>query len=249
MVPRGSPKASAVRKRWLNVKTALFAGWVALLLVLALSKSRTRRRAGSFFDGGLQFHTPIASLIGEWHQCDNSCPTARDGVCNEGRPAEGEDPIAFGLQRVNVTCDLGTDCADCGPWHFYGRTDWARDWHPVADLRARNVSLVTRRVGQPQPYLFGYTDSSIDVDVSGQMDYRGATFEPQLNRFWYEILENRCTFATDTDAQSLGGAELSEQMHRGRLEPSQLGLRDRGAYRRLVLDVGANFGYYTLMAA
>lgn len=51
---------------------------------------------------------------------------ARDGVCDEGRApvrprraaAHEAAQRAAGLPPgvVAVHCDLGTDCADCGPW-------------------------------------------------------------------------------------------------------------------------------------
>lgn len=39
------------------------------------------------------------------------------------------------------TCDLGTDCTDCGPWTLpQGTDEQALHWHPVADIRAKDVS-------------------------------------------------------------------------------------------------------------
>jgi hypothetical protein len=35
--------------------------------------------------------------------CDNTCPYANDGVCDDG-----------GDKSVNHVCQLGTDCSDCG---------------------------------------------------------------------------------------------------------------------------------------
>jgi hypothetical protein len=41
-----------------------------------------------------------------------ACLQARDGVCDEGRRG---NITAAG--RVSwVSCDVGTDCHDCGPW-------------------------------------------------------------------------------------------------------------------------------------
>ena len=40
---------------------------------------------------------------------------ANDGVCDEGRGL-GKDPRRPAYERVEVHCDLGTDCADCGEW-------------------------------------------------------------------------------------------------------------------------------------
>lgn len=44
--------------------------------------------------------------------CLDTCFKARDGVCDDGRFLPN---ITRGL-AVSVQCDLGTDCADCGPW-------------------------------------------------------------------------------------------------------------------------------------
>ena len=35
--------------------------------------------------------------------CDDSCPFANDGVCDDG-----------GKDSLNDVCQLGTDCNDCG---------------------------------------------------------------------------------------------------------------------------------------
>lgn len=37
-------------------------------------------------------------------QCTNTCVTANDGECDDG-----------GANSLYSICDLGTDCADCGP--------------------------------------------------------------------------------------------------------------------------------------
>ena len=47
------------------------------------------------------------------------CGQAKDGICNDGRVKKkpGEPvPISNGADFAFVLCDLGTDCADCGPW-------------------------------------------------------------------------------------------------------------------------------------
>ena len=44
--------------------------------------------------------------------CDDSCPTAKDGVCDDGR----HYPNMTAGRETYVACDLGTDCSDCGPW-------------------------------------------------------------------------------------------------------------------------------------
>jgi hypothetical protein len=54
--------------------------------------------------------------------CEDSCPgRAGDGVCNEGRPHAKADAPPEKLAILEVHCDLGTDCSDCGPWVRSGR--------------------------------------------------------------------------------------------------------------------------------
>lgn len=53
----------------------------------------------------------------ETHErCDNSCPMANDGKCDDGRNWKQHQQQAY----ASVGCDLGTDCKDCGPWKLHG---------------------------------------------------------------------------------------------------------------------------------
>jgi len=73
--------------------------------------------------------------------CHDSCATAKDGICQEGRPGVGPGgfPSYDELDLPHrVFCDLGTDCSDCGPWRFKGPKD-ALFWTPVRDLQKENV--------------------------------------------------------------------------------------------------------------
>ena len=45
---------------------------------------------------------------------------ANNGVCDEGRKEVASEPNKF----MQVLCDLGTDCADCGPWQPSGPVSW-----------------------------------------------------------------------------------------------------------------------------
>lgn len=48
--------------------------------------------------------------------CDDSCSAARNGKCDDGRQGNVSQPWLDGQVAWNhVRCDLGTDCADCGP--------------------------------------------------------------------------------------------------------------------------------------
>ncbi|KAL6784221.1 hypothetical protein ACKKBG_A05315 [Auxenochlorella protothecoides x Auxenochlorella symbiontica] len=146
--------------------------------------------------------------------CENTCPTARDGVCQDGRPGPGSNATSFYETLHPVVCDLGTDCADCGPW-VTTATPEALAWAPVALLRTAETKLLVRRVASPAGYIFGITDPELDTDVSRHVNGTGL-FEPVLTLLWHQLLAN-C------------------------VQPD--------GSRRLVVDVGANFGYYTLMAA
>jgi hypothetical protein len=105
--------------------------------------------------------------------CADTCGTARDGVCDEGRPAAGalpNTPPSGGYW--NVTCDLGTDCNDCGAWTSAGTAE-AAAWRPVAEILAAGYSLRAKAAAfspnlpdRPAAFVFGYTDPLHDVDVS-----------------------------------------------------------------------------------
>lgn len=115
--------------------------------------------------------------------CTNTCPTARDGVCQDGRPGPGVDAEAFYATARNVTCDLGTDCADCGAWVTDASSE-ALAWAPVARLRDAGNTLLVKRVASPAGYLFGITDPALDTDVSRKVDATGV-FEPILTMIWW----------------------------------------------------------------
>jgi hypothetical protein len=51
-----------------------------------------------------------------YERCDNSCPSANDGKCDDGRNWKQHQEQTY----ATVGCDLGTDCKDCGPWKFHG---------------------------------------------------------------------------------------------------------------------------------
>ncbi|KAG2485238.1 hypothetical protein HYH03_016024 [Edaphochlamys debaryana] len=124
----------------------------------------------------------------------------------EGHPAVSE-----------LLCDLGTDCADCGPWNGTVPTGWEPHDGPVAWLRAEhNASLFVRTTDTPRPFLAAITHHQADPDVSAMLWHYGA-MEGGVTRVLHWMLEGQC-------------------------EPPK-------GRRRTVLDVGANFGYYTIQSA
>lgn len=97
--------------------------------------------------------------------CTNTCPTAHDGVCDDGRQQQTNPEIDYST----VTCDLGTDCGDCGPFEFSG-PKFALDWAPIAETRAKGITVRVKRAVfddlERPSFLFAYTDPAQDVDVS-----------------------------------------------------------------------------------
>ncbi|EFN60043.1 hypothetical protein CHLNCDRAFT_133271 [Chlorella variabilis] len=158
------------------------------------------------------------------HKCEDSCAGfTRNGVCNEGRATVQN---AWSRQRVEqdpanaaleVLCDLGTDCGDCGPW-LHTATDAALKWRPIKEIRAAssNFSVFVRQTVTPRPFFIAYTDPQKDVDVSAYI-HNHALFEHGFTWIWHNLLKGECI--------------------------------DQEDQRRLVVDVGANFGYYSLLAA
>lgn len=157
--------------------------------------------------------------------CTDTCTHARDGVCQEGRAGRGPAATGDGTGPFEVLCALGTDCSDCGPWRYVGPA-YGLEWDPVRDLRERGVTLNVRATKTPLPFWMPYTDPAADIDVSGQMADI-SLIEPGLSWVWYKILKDGCL---NSNHSSSGGD-------------------GDGDGRALVLDVGANFGYYSLMSA
>ena len=70
---------------------------------------------------------------------------------------------------MQVLCDLGADCTDCGSWTFQvleGNDTIAR---PIAYLRQQNVTVNTAWTHTVPSFLMPFTDHKQDVDVSAQM--------------------------------------------------------------------------------
>ncbi|KAK9842464.1 hypothetical protein WJX81_001323 [Elliptochloris bilobata] len=142
--------------------------------------------------------------------CTDTCARARDGTCDDGRSGAGQ-----------VFCDLGTDCADCGPWKHRGPAGGNASAAPIQALVARGVEVYVARTKTVPSFIMPFTNPKHDVDVSGQMHSNGQV-ELGITQIWYTRLKEAC--AAKPDAA-------------GKRPP------------RLVADVGANFGYYSLYAA
>jgi len=127
-----------------------------------------------------------------------------------------------------VACDLGTDCTDCGAFEFYG-PEWALEWTPVADILAKNISIRARKskfddLSFPG-FTMAYTDPKHDVDVSAHVHASGMV-ERHISQIWYLILKDGCSPQQN--------AQIAEDQTR---RPG------------LVVDVGGNFGWFSLLSA
>ncbi|KAL4449441.1 hypothetical protein ABPG77_007085 [Micractinium sp. CCAP 211/92] len=160
--------------------------------------------------------------------CEDSCAGfTRNGVCDEGRPTlpyralwrRQQDPAQSVYQ---VYCDLGTDCGDCGTW-YHTNSHESDAWRPIRDLRKldANFSLQTRQSVTPQPFWMAYARAEKDWDVSSYI-HQHTLYEHGHTWAWHNLLKD-CIDASLDKRDPLS--------------------------RRLVLDVGANFGYYSLLAA
>ena len=169
--------------------------------------------------------------------CEDTCASARNGVCEDGsllmrRLRINQD----GVTRVPGTvsrllCDLGTDCADCGPSPpLRGMASLAAMMpaarpspaprpaphpetdHRVAYLRSRSVEVRAAWTLTQPAFIMPFTDPRDDFDVSRAMQEKRVV-EPLYNVYWSRLSRQCCA--------------------------------DGG----LMLDVGSNFGYYALYAA
>ncbi|KAK9906760.1 hypothetical protein WJX75_007525 [Coccomyxa subellipsoidea] len=163
--------------------------------------------------------------------CSDTCVGhSSNGICDDGRGGDG-----------TVHCDLGTDCADCGPWTR--AVPWSpgevQAATPVADLLGQGVEVFVKLTRTVPPFLMPYTNPKQDVDVSGQMHING-NIEIGLTQVWHTRLNGSCLEKGD----GLLGSRKPGQPGKG---AERIGSGKAG--RRLVVDIGANFGYYSLYAA
>ncbi|KAL1522571.1 hypothetical protein AB1Y20_017556 [Prymnesium parvum] len=168
-------------------------------------------------------------------RCTDTCPSAHNGVCDDGADLVAPQPSIWPSRgrkgrAVSLSCDLGTDCADCRrartlhafaslPQAMRGASDGAPSvptqlpTEPsVEGLVAAGVQVNAAWTRTEPPFVMLYTNPAADVDVSAAMAAKRMV-EPLYNLFWHRLGERCC---------AAGG---------------------------LALDVGANFGYYSLYAA
>ena len=121
--------------------------------------------------------------------CSDSCIKAKDGICDEGR-IRGNSTGTINSPAL-VSCDLGTDCSDCGPFHG-SIPPWPEEGGPISYLRSINKSLYTRHTTTSPNFLMPITLHSLDPDVSAMVWHYGA-LEGGITRVVHEILsDGRC---------------------------------------------------------
>jgi FkbM family methyltransferase len=162
--------------------------------------------------------------------CDDTCPSAKNGKCDEGRFVPPRDKNRMNLPLANrsstlteVKCDIGTDCSDCGAW--YGpavEKEKPSDLLPISHLHSlhedvlENMTIYVSHTLTLPPFLMAHTHPALDLDVSDSID-RAGLVEGGISQIFREVLHKQC-------------------------------VNEEGK-RALVLDIGANFGYFSVYAA
>ena len=270
--------------------------------------SSSRRAASSSSSSRQPLPPPWAQPLVRVRVCDDSCPSARDGRCDDGRflfpretlsfrsssgsPPSLEDSSSSSPTR-EVKCDLGTDCSDCGgePWEAWLPQELARALpRPIAELRRgggggrsggsdrggageRNDETVSSfsatssppppprprfrvfatRTATDPPFVAVHADPELDVDVSAQLASLG-TVERGLTQVWRARLKGACSSSSFSPPPLLLLSSLSSPSKSSPSKSSPLSSSSSSSASPpppppLVLDVGANFGYYSLFAA
>lgn len=203
--------------------------------------------------------------------CDDSCV----GFANNGRCDDGRQAMALRETRKahRISCALGTDCTDCGrklgprqPAATLAQMMPATELpagavatsptEPLPSVGPSGVELLRQRKVElnaawtrTQPsFLMPFTDPSADIDVSRNMQAMRAV-EPLYNLYWHRLSQQCCANGGERHGLSLF-LSLTRLSRRSPL--SRLSLRERmppAHLAGLMLDVGANFGYYSLYAA
>ena len=116
---------------------------------------------------------------------------------------------------------------------------------PVEFLRQRNLTVLTKRSAFEPRFHLAFTDPEHDIDAS--KDFAGfSTLEQKLSHIAYHVLHGPCQqgAAVAGSRSPLHGSTGS--MGAGSTEADQQ--QQQSVAEGLVLDVGAGFGYYSLMA-
>lgn len=138
---------------------------------------------------------------------------------------------------------------------------------PVEFLRQHNLTMLTKKSAYEPRFHLAFTDPQHDIDAS--KDFSGfSTLELRLSHIAYHVLHGPCQQGaavggssgplsdTTSDAAaadaSADAADTSSQQHQeqgGGAGPSSSSQQQQSAPAEgLMLDVGAGFGWYSLLA-
>ena len=195
-------------------------------------RARRRRRFGRWAARPTQSSVLAAA-------CDDSCASARNGVCEDG-----SDLVRQADSRTvhELKCDYGTDCADCSR----GGSRGASRPPPMASLQAMMPSADPELLRASGASGGGGAERAPAAAVA-LLRQRGV----HVNAAWTRTQPSFIMPFTDPNAdidvsramQSMRSVEPLYNLYWHRLCAKCC------ANGGLMLDVGANFGYYSLLAA
>uniref|UniRef100_A0A7R9VX54 Methyltransferase FkbM domain-containing protein n=1 Tax=Chlamydomonas euryale TaxID=1486919 RepID=A0A7R9VX54_9CHLO len=155
--------------------------------------------------------------------CFNTCTRARDGVCDEGR-YNVSGPLSMMTEATahQAYCDLGTDCEDCGAWEPTAAPSWHEEKRegPVALLQSRGVEIRVK---------------STVFELDSKPAFFFAYTDPAKDLDVSANMENR-------RAVEYGITHVFYRIFKD-------GCVKADGSRSLFLDVGSNFGWFTVLAA
>ncbi|KAG1673075.1 hypothetical protein FOA52_013144 [Chlamydomonas sp. UWO 241] len=156
--------------------------------------------------------------------CGDTCAHARDGVCDEGRgkQAEASGPMS---KAAVVKCDLGSDCADCGEWQPTGPPPWdtTKGNGPISLLMSKNVSVNVKRTSLPK------------------------VGKPEQDPFLFAYTDP--TKDTDVSLYMNMNGMVEASITKIFFQVFEKYCISPSGSRALFVDVGANFGWYSVLAA
>lgn len=112
---------------------------------------------------------------------------------------------------------------------------------PIEFLRQHNLTVLTKKAAFEPHFHFAFTDPRHDIDAS--KDFAGfSTLEQRLSHIAYHVLHGPCQQGAEAGTSS-SSSSSSDNVQEGQQQQQQQGVSEG-----LVLDVGAGFGWYSLMA-
>ncbi|GAX85608.1 hypothetical protein CEUSTIGMA_g13023.t1 [Chlamydomonas eustigma] len=199
----------------------------------------------------VEARTPVQSAEGKLFNvtvCKNTCKKARDGVCNDGRgskgsinklsPGDGDTvkPVAqsnspTSSPAVMVHCDLGTDCEDCGPWTTSSdEPHWIKKegtLGPVAQLLEKGVEVRVKTSSLMSKY--------DNANVKSKAAFKFAYTDPKQDTALSYHME--ASQLIEKSASKIFFKLFEHHCVKPDGTPS------------LFVDVGANFGWFSVLAA